>query len=84
MTKEQQVQICKICEQQGIKPAMKQTSTDARIAALEAKLGINSQLKEGNTKKKKGEAPKEPAWRRNRWNPVVTCKAYCAKHKEPG
>ena len=42
MTKEQQKQVCKLCEQQGIKPATKQTSTDARIVALEAKLGITS------------------------------------------
>ena len=38
MTKEQQMQAHKLCEQQGIKPTMKQTSPDARIAALEAKI----------------------------------------------
>ena len=38
-------------KQQGIKPAMKQTSADARIAALGAKLGISSQPEEGDVKK---------------------------------
>ena len=38
MIKEQQMQVRKLCEQQGIKPVTKQTSADARIAALEAKL----------------------------------------------
>ena len=42
MTKEQQMQVCKLYEQQGIKPAMKQTSADVGIAALEAMLGITS------------------------------------------
>ena len=45
---------------------MKQTSTDARIAALKAKFGISSQPKEGDVKKNEGETPKEPMWRRNR------------------
>ena len=62
MTKEQQMQVCKLCEQQGIKPSPKQTSTDARIAALEAKLRITYQPKEGDVKKKEGETPEEPAW----------------------
>ena len=35
MMKEQQMQVCKLCKQQGIKPAVKQFSPDARIAALE-------------------------------------------------
>ena len=42
MTKEQQMQVHELHEQQGIKPAIKQTRTDARIAALEEKFGINS------------------------------------------
>ena len=70
MTKDQQMQVCKLHEQQVIKPAEMQTSMDARIVALEAKLGLKSQPKEGDVKKKDGEAPKEPAWGRNRGNPV--------------
>ena len=84
ITKVQQMQLHKLHEQQGIKPATKQTSADARIAALEAKLGIASQPKEGNAKKKEGEIPKEPAQGRNRRNPVVTHQALGAKCKEPG
>ena len=77
------MKVRKLCEQQGIKSAMKQTSADARIATLEAKLGIPSQPEEGDVKKKGGEAPKKPKWGRNRRNPAMTCKALCAKHKEP-
>ena len=61
MTKEQHMQVCKLHEQQGIKPAMKQTIADARIAALKAKLGASSQPEKGNAKKKMGELCKEPA-----------------------
>ena len=83
MTKEQHMQIRKLQEQQGIKPAAKQKGADARIAALEAKLRISSQPEEGDIKKTKGETPKEPAWRRNRGNPMMTCQASGAKCKEP-
>ena len=55
MTKEHQMQVCKLYEQQGIKPAMKQTSTDARIATLEAQLGISSHSKERVMSRKKRE-----------------------------
>ena len=51
MTKEQQMQVCKLHEQQSIKPAIKQTSADARIAALEVNHGINYQPKDGDVKK---------------------------------
>ena len=84
MMKEQQMQVHKLHEQQGIKLAVKQTSADASIAALEAKLGINSQPKEGDVKKKKGEAPKEPACGRNGGNSVLIHQASGAKCKEPG
>ena len=70
---EQQMQVHKLHKQQGIKPTMKQTSTDTRIAALETKFQINSQPEDSDTKNKEGENPKEPAWRRNRGNPAVTC-----------
>ena len=36
MSREQQMPIRKLCEQQGINPATKQTSAETRIAALEA------------------------------------------------
>ena len=49
--KEQQMQVRKLPKQQGIKATMMQTSADARIAALEAKLGIDSQSHEGDIKK---------------------------------
>ena len=42
----------KVWEQQGIKLATKQPGADARIAALEAQLRINSQYKEGEIIKK--------------------------------
>ena len=51
MTKEQQMQIRMLCEQQGMMHALKQTSAEAMIAALEARLRINSQPKEGDVKK---------------------------------
>ena len=59
------------------------TSTDARISALEAKLGKTSQPKQGDVKEKEGETPKEPKWGRNRGNSAVNCHALGAKHKEP-
>ena len=79
MNSEQQMQVRKLHKQQGIKTAMKQTSTDARIAALEAKRGIASQPKEVDVKKKEGETPKEPKWGRNRGNSLVTHQALGAK-----
>ena len=83
MTKEQQMQVRKLHEQQGIKPTMRQTSADMRIAALEAKLGVSSQSKEGDVKKPEGETPEEPAWGRNRGKPVVTCQALGNKCMKP-
>ena len=84
MTKEQQMQVCKLCEQQGIKHAINQTIKDARIAALEVKLGINSQSEEGDVKKNEKKTPNEPSWGRKRGNPAVTHQVSGAKHKEPG
>ena len=52
MTNKQQMQVKKLCEQQGIKPTMKQTSSKARIAATEAQPRISSQPEEGDVKKK--------------------------------
>ena len=69
------MQVHKLHEQQDIKPNMKQTSADAKIAALKAKLGVSSQPKEGNVNEK--------MWGRNRGNPVVTHQALGTKHKEP-
>ena len=54
MIKEQQMQVCMLCKQQGCKPATMKSSEDASIAALEAKLRIISQSKERDVKKKKG------------------------------
>ena len=62
---------------------MKQTSTDTRMAALEAKLGIVSQPEVVGVKKKEEETPEEPKWGRIIGNPAVTCQALGAKHKEP-
>ena len=73
--KEQQMQVRKLPKQQGIKATMMQTSADARIAALEAKLGIDSQSHEGDIKKMEGEALEEPAQGKNRGNPAVTHQA---------
>ena len=73
------MQVRKLHEQQGIKPMVKQTSADARIAALEAKLWISSQPKEGNVKKMKGETPEESVQGRNRGNSEVICQASGAK-----
>ena len=84
MTKEQQMQFYKLHEQQGIKTAMKQTSANANVAALEANLRITSQPKQGDIKEKEGEPPKEPKQERNRGNSAVTCQTSGAKHKEPG
>ena len=54
------MQICMLHEQQGIKPTAKQTSADARIVALQTKLRITSQPKEGDVKIKERETTKEP------------------------
>ena len=68
----------KLCEQQGIKPAAKQTSADARIAVLEAKLWISSQSEEGNVKKKGVETPKEPPKGETNMNCVYDKTVICA------
>ena len=83
MSREQQMQIRKMHEQQDIKLVAKQFCTEARIAALEAQLMIDSQPGEGEIKKKGGETPKELAWGRNRGNPTVTHQALGGKCKEP-
>ena len=83
MTNEQQMQVRKLQEQQGIKPTAKQTSTGARIAALEDKLRISSHPKEGGVKKTKGEAPKTSAWGRNRKNPVMAHQALGISARNP-
>ena len=74
------MQVRKLHEQQGIK----QTSTDAKIAAFKAKLRISSQPKEGDVKKTKWVTPEESAWRRNRGISVVMCQALGSKCREPG
>ena len=70
-------------EQQGIKPAMKQTSAEVRIITIETQLSISSQPMESGIKKKEGETPKQPALGRNKGNPMVTCQALSSKCKEP-
>ena len=52
MTKDQQMQVRQLQEQQGNNPDTKQASTEAVIAAVEAQLGINSQPKKGDGKKR--------------------------------
>ena len=82
--KEQQMQERKLYGQNGIKPAMKQTSPEARISALEAQLRVSSQPEECDVKKKWGETLEEPAWGRNRGNPALNCQALGSKCKEMG
>ena len=60
------MQVRKLYKQQGIKPAVKQPSAKARIAALEVQFGINSQPKKGDVKQKEGETPKKTAWERSK------------------
>ena len=78
------MQVRKLQEEQGIKHTMWQTSADARISALEAKLGIASQPEQGGVKEKEGGTLKETIWGRNKENPEVTCQALGAKWKEHG
>ena len=84
MFSEQQMQVRKLHEQQGIKPTAKQTSAEARIAALKVQLGINSQTKESDAKKKGGETFEEPVGGRNIGYPAVTRQALDGKCKETG
>ena len=58
ITREKKMQVYKLCKQQGIKPTTKKTITDAKIAALEAKLRITSQPKEVMSRRRKGRLPK--------------------------
>ena len=58
MSREQQMKVRKLCKQKGMKPATKQTSTEARIAALKSQLRINSQHKKGDANQR-GESPKK-------------------------
>ena len=84
MTRDKQMMVIKLQEQQGIKSATRQTTADARISAFEAKLWLTSQPKQGDIKEKEGETLEEPKWGKNRGNFVVTCQALGSKHKEPG
>ena len=43
MTKEKQIHVRKMQQEQGIKPIFRPASAEARVASLEAKLGINYQ-----------------------------------------
>ena len=69
------MQVIKLHEQQGIKPATMHTNAEARIAVLEAKLRISSPPIDGDVKKTVEETPEEPVWWRNRGNPVVNHQA---------
>ena len=51
------MQVRRLYEQQSIKSTVKQSSAEARIPALEAQLGINSQPKEIDIAKKEGKIP---------------------------
>ena len=53
MSKEQQMQMRGLCEQQCIKPVSKHPKIEARIAALEAQLRVHSQPEQGDIVKKK-------------------------------
>ena len=66
MSREQLMQMRKLCEQQGIKAMAKQISAEARNASLEAQLRIYSQPNECDVKKKEADTPREPAWGRNK------------------
>ena len=50
MSREQQMQVWILCEQQGIKHADKKPHLEARIAAVEAQFRVNSQHKESDVK----------------------------------
>ena len=54
------MQVRKLHEYQGIKPASK-PSAEAIIAAIETLFGVNSQPDEGDVMKKVVETPTEPA-----------------------
>ena len=84
INREQQMQFRKLQEQQGIKPATRQTSADAKNSAREAKIEITSQPKQDDVKEKEGETPKEPKWGKNKRNSSMTCQKLGAKCKEPG
>ena len=58
MTKEQQIKVRKLHEQQDIKPAMKQTITDAKITALDTQLRISSQPRRVMPRRKRERLPK--------------------------
>ena len=82
MCREQQMQVRKLQEQQGIKPTYKQPITEAWIAALKNQLEVNSHPEEGDVMKKEGVTPEEPTGERNRGNPVVNDQALGDKCKE--
>ena len=62
MTKEQQIQIRKLQKEQGIKPTSRPTSTETKVAALEAKLGVSSQPGPDNAEENWGETSKGTMW----------------------
>ena len=57
LTKDPQIKVRILEEQHGMKPTSKQTNTEARIAALEAQLGVISYTEEGDFKETEGEPP---------------------------
>ena len=82
ITKEQQMQVRKLGQEQGIKPAIMGTSAEARVIALEAKFGVSSEPKQVKTEENLGETLNGLVLGRNRRNSAVTCQALDAKCKD--
>ena len=78
MSKEEQMQVRKWWEQQGIKPASTQPRVEAGIAAIEAHLQVNSQPEDDNAIKKKESHPGKKGE-----YPVTTSQVLGGKCKEP-
>ena len=63
---------------------VKQQSTEARIATLEAQLRGNSHPESGDVVVKVGVTSREAMWGRNRGHHVLICQAFAGKHLDPG
>ena len=83
MSREQQMQVRKLQEQQGINPISKQPNAETRKAALETQLTVHYQPDKDDKIRKVGETPTEIAWGRNRGNHALPARHQVASARSP-
>ena len=84
MSREQQLQVMRLCGQQCIKHAARQFNTEAQIAAHETQFRSNSHPKMGDVVTREDKTTGEAEWGRNKSQlgliyhaTIVLCKKFC-------